>query len=134
MEIVVDSRFKLVTDRTGWEVVQYRPASKGPNAGKPGWYSEGHFDTLPWALRGCFRLMLHEGRGMATLEQLAQRVEKAESRLLRAVEVYSQPQEERQVRKSPSGVVPRMSPGLRMPERPEGDEQIHARPAARRGR
>lgn len=85
MEIRVDDRFKLVTTRTGYEVFQYRRALKGPKRGQLGWYSEGHFDTLPWALRGCYRLMLHEGRGQASLEQLAARIEQAESAIVNAL-------------------------------------------------
>jgi hypothetical protein len=85
MEIKVDERFKLRTDRTGWEVVQYREAAKGPKAGTRGWFSDGHYDTLPWALRGLYRSMLHEGRGEATLLQLAERIEQAEIRIIQAL-------------------------------------------------
>ena len=85
MEIQVDERFKVKATRSGYEVYQYRQAVKGPKQGKWGWYSEGHFDTLPWALRGCYRLMLHSGRGKASLEQLAARIEQAEEVIVQAL-------------------------------------------------
>ena len=86
LTIQLDDRFKLKATRTGWEVFQHRAAVKGPKKGKLGWYSEGHFDTLPWALRGAYRLMLHEGRGQATLEQLARRIEQAEQTIVKSLE------------------------------------------------
>lgn len=83
--IDIDARWKLVTDQTGWEILQYREAQKGPSKGQLGWYGEGHFDTLEWALRGLWKRMLQQGTGRADLKQLADRVEQAQNRILTAL-------------------------------------------------
>lgn len=109
MEIIVDRKWKLTTDKTGWEVQQLRALTKGPKKGEVTWASEGHYDTIKWALVGLFKLMLHEGEGTADLLMLAKRIEEAEERILQAAQLL-QPRipepVQPQVRKRPSEVVP----------------------------
>lgn len=82
--IHIDSHFRVRSQGSRWEVLQYRPAKKGPKQGKMGWYVEDTYDTLPWALRGAHRLMISAGRGDASLAQLAARIEQAEESVMNA--------------------------------------------------
>lgn len=131
MEIAIDNRFRLVTTRTGWEIQQYRPASKGKNAGKPGWRTEGHCDTLQWALRAAAQLMVHEGSGKATLEQLAQRMEVVEERLAAALAGYMTPTMQQPYQSSYRRPV---APLGQLPTGPWAEDEQQRRVSARRGR